>query len=238
MPQVAWTYSTLMQALQDWEVHGSIKFLNNIPNIIGLGERRLWGDLNVEEYDKTLDDGSITTTAGTAAVNKPSDVIQIRTAAYRPPSGSGNAFTYLEQRSSEYCQLFAPDPTVQAPPQYYFELGSGQIGLAPTPDKAYRMYFRYIGTPAESLTSAQPNTSTWLARAGSDALLAACLMEAEHFIKADDRYADMQSKYYQELLPRLRAELRKSVRAGDYEPYKPAAGPPAPAGPPPPQQQG
>ena len=218
MPMIAWTYTTLTQALQDWEVHSSLKFLNNVPNIIGLGERRLWGDLNVEEYDKT-DKSTVQMVIGTRAVSKPVDVIQIRTAAYLTAAGK---FAYLEQRSSEYCQLFAPDPTVQAPPLYYHELGSGQIEVVPTPDVAYQMYYRYIGNPSESLSSATPNAATWLSRAGADALFAACLMEAEHFIKADDRYKDYADKYQQELLPRLRAEIRKSIRAGDASPMKPA----------------
>jgi hypothetical protein len=84
------------------------------------------------------------------------------------------------------------------------------------------MVYRYIGTPAESLSASAPNATTWLSRSGSDALFCACLMEAEHFIKADDRYKDYLDKYNNELLPRLRAEIRKSIRAGDSSPMKPA----------------
>jgi hypothetical protein len=219
MPNLAWTYATLIQALQDWEVHSSVKFLANIPNIVGLGERRLWGDLNVEEYDKT-DKTTVQMAIGTRAVAKPADVIQVRTAGYYTAAGK---FAYLEERSSEYCQLFAPDVTVQGAPQYYHELSFDHIEVVPTPDVAYQVYYRYIGSPPESLSSNTPNTTSWLSRAGPDALFAACLMEAEHFIKADDRYADYKNKYEQELLPRLRAELRKSIRGGDYSPMKAAA---------------
>lgn len=219
MPTIAWTYTTLTQALQDWEVHTSNKFLVNLPNIIGLGERRLWGDLNVEEYDKT-DNTSIQMVIGTRTVNKPADVIQVRTAAYIHPV---NGFTYLQKRSSEYCQMYAPLPTAQAPPLFYHELAYNQLEVVPTPDAAYQIYYRYIGTPAESLSASSPAATTWLSRAGPDALFAACLMEAEHFIKADDRYKDYSDKYQQELLPRLRNEVRNSIRSGDYAPFKPAA---------------
>ncbi|HSV90919.1 MAG TPA: hypothetical protein VLH80_07450 [Nitrospiraceae bacterium] len=221
MPNLAWTYNTLLQALQDWPVHASAIYLRNLPNLIGLGERRLWGDLDIEEYDKT-DNTSIQMGIGTRAVNKPSDVIQVRTAAYIHPV---NGFTYLEKRSSEYCQSFSPLSAAQAPPQYYHELAFNQIEVVPTPDQAYQMYYRYIGAPAESLNPTTPTATTWLSRAGPDALFAACLAEAEHFIKADDRYADMLTKYQQELVPRLRNELRKSMRTGDYQPLQPAAMP-------------
>lgn len=221
MPNLAWTYTTLFQALQDWEVHSSNKFLSNIPNIIGLGERRLWGDLNIEEYDTTLNDGSIKTTAGSRLIAKPADLIQVRTLALIV----AGKFVYLEMRSQEYCQMFAPDHTVQEAPgfqTFFFEDTYQQLQMVPTPDAQYNVYFRYLGAMPESLSSAMPTVSTWLSRAGPDALLAACLMEAEHFIKNDDRYQDYQSKYNNELLPRLRAELRRSIRAGDASPIKAA----------------
>lgn len=218
MPNLAWTYSTLMQALQDWEVHSSNKFLANISNIIGLGERQLWGDLNVEEYDKT-DRTTVRMAIGERLVAKPTDVIQVRTTAYLTAAGK---FVYLEQRSREYCQIFAPDTTVQAPPQFYHEYSFDHIEVVPTPDVAYQMVYHYLGAPPESLSATSPSSTTWLSRAGPDALFATCLMAAEHFIKADDRYQDWLNRYNTELLPRLRAEVRKSIRAGDISPMKAA----------------
>lgn len=219
MPNLAWTYNTLFQALQDWPVHSSDIYLTNLPNIIALGERRLWGDLNIEEYDKT-DKTTIQMVQGTRTVLKPTDVIQVRTAAYISSTGQ---FVYLQKRSSEYCQMYSPDPTVQGPPQFFHELSYNTLEVVPTPDQPYQMYYRYIGAPLETLTPTPGNQTTWLSRAGPDALLAACLAEAEHFIKADDRYTDFITKYQQELLPRLRNEVRNSIRSGDYAPFKPAA---------------
>ena len=216
MPTLGWTYSTLAQALQDWPVHASALYLANIPNLIGLGERRLWGDLNLEEYDKD-DTTTVQMVIGNRTVAKPADVIQVRNAAYT----MAGAYTPLEPRSLDYCKFFAPT-AVNAPPQFYAELDYGHIYVVPTPDVAYQMLYHYLGTPQETLSAQAPNTSTWLSRAGPDALLAACLAEAEHFIKADDRYQDMVTKYAQELMPRLRAELRRSIRAGDPGPLRAA----------------
>lgn len=215
----AWTYSTLLQALQDWPVHASPKYLAEAPNLIGLGERRLWGDLNIEEYDKE-DKIAVQMSIGSRYVSKPTDVIQVRTAGYL--DGSSN-FQDMELRSYEWCQFFAPLSATQGLPLYYAEFSSSQIYVVPTPNAAFQMVYRYIGTPPETLSASTPNVSTWLSRAGPDALLAACLAEAEHFIKADDRYNDMMTKYNNELLPRLRAEVRKSIRAGDYGPLRSAA---------------
>ena len=219
MPAIAWTYTTLRQALQDWPVNTSPLYLNNLDTIIGLGERRLWGDLNIEEYDVT-DKTTVQMVIGTRTFAKPSDVIQVRTVGYIHPV---NGFTFIEKRSADWCQMFAPLPAVQSPPLYYHELAFNLIEVVPTPDATYQVYYRYIGALPESLTKANPNATTWLSRAGPDALLGACLAEAEHFIKADDRYNDFIAKYNNELLPRLRNEIRLSIRAGDYSPFKPAA---------------
>jgi len=216
-----WTYTTLAQALQDWPVHSSSKYLANLPNIIGLGERRLWGDLNVEEYDVD-DTTTVQSVIGTPQIAKPADSLQVRNAGLI----IAGVYIPLEQRSLDYCKLFAAGVGANAQPQFWAELNYLQIYAAPTPDQAYQMAFHYMGTPAESLMPTAPNATTWLSRVGPDALLAACLAEAEHYIKADDRYQDMVNKYTQELLPRLRAEVRRSIRAGDPGPLRAA---PAPA---------
>src|SRR5206468_10191394 len=103
MPVLGWTYATLAQALQDWPVHASALYVTNLPNLIGLGERRLWGDLNLEEYDKD-DTASVQTVVGSRQVSKPSDVIQLRNVAFL----LANAYTVLEPRSLDYCKFFAP----------------------------------------------------------------------------------------------------------------------------------
>lgn len=217
MPNLAWTWTTLYVALQDWPVHASPRYLANLGNLIGLGERRLWGDLNIEEYD--VDDNTTVQAAiGNSTVAKPADCIQIRSAGFLV----SGAFNGLDLRSRDYCRNINSG-AANGLPQFYAELTQSTLLLAPPPAAAYQMSYRYLGNPAETLNSSTPSTTTWLSRAAPDALLAACLAEAEQYIKADDRYQDYITKYNNELLPRIRAELRQSIRAGDYGPMKAAA---------------
>lgn len=221
MPAIAWTYATLSTALQQWPIEDGATFLANMPNIIGLGERRLWGDLNIESYDK-VDEVNFQTVIGTRITPKPSDTMQLRNVGYF--DGTMN-YKALEKRTQDYCKMFAPLTSAKAPPQFYAELSSTQILVVPSPDAAYQLSFHYIATaPTESLQPTAPTLPTWLATIAPDALLAACLAEAEHYIQADDRYTDYINKYNNELLPRLRAELRGTIRA-DYAPFKAAATP-------------
>ena len=50
---LAWTYTTLRQALLDWPVEDedSEEYVDNIDNLIGLGELRLVRDLNLSIFD-------------------------------------------------------------------------------------------------------------------------------------------------------------------------------------------
>jgi hypothetical protein len=83
--------------------------------------------------------------------------------------------------------------------------------------------FRSNTRPTDMLDPSTPNATSWLSVRVPDALFAAVLMEAEHYMQADDRYGDYKTKYYEELLPGARAELRQMQRSGDYSPFEPAA---------------
>ena len=110
-------------------------------------------------------------------------------------------------------------------PFYYCDDGTGQWLIAPAADaNATAVKRRYIQRPV-SIIVAQ---NTWLGDNVGDCLFVACLMETEQFLKADDRYADMRTKFYQELLPAARAELMTAWRSGKYTPLAPVAGLPQP----------
>jgi hypothetical protein len=217
MPNLAWTYNSLRAALQSWPVNASTQYVADLDSIIGLGELRLVRDLNLEIFDRISVAAS--TVIGTRTIAKPTDAVILRTVALTV----AGAYTPIERRSHDYCKLYAPDPTVQGIPLYWCDLNSTQILLVPTPSAVYATDIRYVARPADSLASGSPTASSWLATNVPDCLFAACLMEADHYIKADDRYADMKTKYYEELLPSARAELRQMIREGDYSPFKPAA---------------
>ena len=118
-------------------------------------------------------------------------------------------------------------------PLYYADQGTNQWIFAPAADvNATAFLRRYIKRPV-SIIIAQ---NTWLGDNVGQLLFVCCLMEMEHFIKADDRYADMKSKYYEELLPNARGEIMMAARSGQYAPLSPIASVPGPAPAPPPQQ--
>lgn len=210
------TYTQLNQALQDWSDNSSDEvgeFVDNIPRIVQLAELRLVKDLNLEIFDVV--DTAAVVSISSRLVTKPADLIVARelwliTAGVRSP---------LLERSYAFLMNYAPNPATVGTPKYYAEYSDTYWYLSPTPTLAATIESRGVYRP-ESIVEAE---STWLGDHCGDLLFAASLMEAEQFIKADDRYVDMRTKYLQELLPTARLELRDLIRAGMYAPYRPAA---------------
>jgi hypothetical protein len=216
MANLSFTYDELFAALQAWPTDDNDAYVESLPTIIGLGELRLVRDLNLEQFD--IFDESEVATIGSRLVDKPNASIIVRDVGIVIAS----SITFLEKRSMGYCQMFAPSPALTGVPLFWCEYSPTQIMIVPTPAAAYPVHQYVDARPQDSLSLAEQGPS-WLSRCVPDALFAACLMESEHFLKADDRYADYKTKYYQELLPIARLELRSGIRNGDYSPLKATA---------------
>lgn len=140
----------------------------------------------------------------------------------------GGATKIMVKRSYDFVQLYAG--AVAGRPYYYADQGQGAWNFAPAADAlATAIKRRYVQRPP-SIVVAQ---NTWIGDNTGDLLFVACLMEAEHWLKADDRYGDMKTKYYEELLPNARGEVMLAARSGVYAPLAPIASVPGPPAAPP-----
>jgi hypothetical protein len=132
----------------------------------------------------------------------------------------------MVKRSWDFVTMYAQASAAR--PLYFADEGTSEWIIAPPCDANTSAFLRrYIQRPV-SIIIAQ---NTWLGDNVGQLLFVCCLMEMEHFIKADDRYADMKAKYYEELLPNARGEIMIAARSGQYAPLAPTAsvpGPPAP----------
>lgn len=212
------TYAQLMAALQTWPEDDASEYVADLPRIIALGELRLVRDLNLELFDQEVT--SIIVTGNNRAVPKPTDPVVVTTRALYFVNPQGVS-TPLYLRSREFCEQYAPDVTQLGQPKYYYEYSETAWRIVPTPNQSGTAKAHVVARP---LGLSASTTTTWLSRNVGDLLFDCCLMEAEHWIKADDRYGDIKTKYYEEKLPAARLELRNLLRNGEaYSPYKPAA---------------
>lgn len=212
---MGFNYTQLVAELQSWPQSESAQYQAEIPTFIQLGETRLVRDLNLDIFDNVQP--GIAVIAGSRLVMKPTDLIQTRGLIVINAGGVGSP---LPIRSYDWCVNYQPDPSVQAQPKYACELNDTQWLVVATPDQNYTLSCHYVRRPPGLSNS---NSNTFLGDKVGDCLLVACLMEAEDWLKADDRYQEKRAKYGSELLPAARAELRASIRSGDYSPYSPAA---------------
>lgn len=204
----AYTYTTLVEALQDTTEDQGAEFLAALPNIIALAEDKILKDLNLELFDTVT---ALAFTANDPLLTKPTGTIATRSLHY---TDAATKFKLIEPRSWEFVKDFWPNAAVTtADPRYFAEYSATQYYLAGTPSGTNVVTARCIVRPA-GLTSI--NTTTWLSQYMGDLMFYACLVAAEQFLKADNRINVWKGEY-KERLETADRELKQSDR-NDYTP--------------------
>lgn len=124
----------------------------------------------------------------------------------------------VDHRSPAWCDDFNSDPAVVGRPRYYSEYSQTAWQLTSSADQSYAVVVRFIKRPQSIVDSGV----SWFGTNAGELLFYASLMQAERFLKADDRWDDMMTDY-QQALARTKAEMSESIRNGRYSPYRPAA---------------
>ena len=172
------TFTELKDALADWLDRSDLT--DRIPDFITLAEARLNRDVRIRPMEVR---SSMETTAGQRYFNLPGGYLQMRNMQI-----NSNPITPLEYITPEMLdRLYGSDTTGK--PKAYTLIGD-EIQLAPIPDSDYtvEMAFYEKFTPLGDGTSGTV-TSNWLTTNAPDVLLYGSLLEAEPFIKNDERIA-------------------------------------------------
>jgi|TARA_R100000750_G_C2301990_1_gene79201 hypothetical protein len=172
------TFTELKDALADWLDRSDLT--DRIPDFITLAEARLNRDVRIRPMEVR---SSMETTAGQRYFNLPGGYLQMRNMQI-----NSNPITPLEYITPEMLdRLYGSDTTGK--PKAYTLIGD-EIQLAPIPDSDYtvEMAFYEKFTPLGDGTSGT-TTSNWLTLNAPDVLLYGALLEAEPFIKNDERIA-------------------------------------------------
>jgi len=170
------TFTELKDAIADWLDRSDLT--DRIPDFITLAEARLNRDLRIRPMEVR---SSMETTAGQRYFNLPGGYLQMRNMQI-----NSNPITPLEYITPEMLdRLYGSDTTGK--PKAYTLIGD-EIQLAPIPDSTYtlEMAFYEKFTALGDGTSGTV-TSNWLTTNAPDVLLYGALLEAEPFIKNDER---------------------------------------------------
>jgi len=196
------TYAELETNLQAFLEDDDAEFQASIPEIINLGQMRLWRDLDLSIF--TSED-TTPTVASNELLAKPvadTEVVSFQSLWFDFDPGTGTQRYWLELRSTDFVRDYQK-PGATGIPKYYAEIDQDNWALAPIPDAIYTVNTR--GTtrlePLDSVT----NTTNWLSLHMDDILFKACLAESEKFLKSDDR-VELWKADYVEALPLAKRE--------------------------------
>ena len=203
---MAWTYSTLVQAIKDFTQYDETTFNSNIDTFIQNAEERILFAVDLTVFRKNQ---TGTTTASNKYLTAPTDYLS----AFSLSITSGGSTTFLLQKDVEYLQEYNPTGATGVP-KYYAVFDINTFILAPVPAAAYAAELHYFYRP-ESLTTTTGSETTWISNYGQEALLYGSLIEAYIFMKGEPDLIAMYDKRYNEALARMKnyGEGREDVDA-------------------------
>ena len=170
------TYTELKDAVADWLDRSDLTA--RIPDFIALAEARINRELRIRPMEVR---SVMTTSAGQKYFNLPGGYLQMRNIQLNT-----NPTTPLEYITPEMLdRLYGSNTTGK--PRAYTLIGD-EIQLSPIPDSGYELEMAFYQN-INSLGDGTSGTVTynWLTQNAPDVLLYGALMEAEPFIKNDER---------------------------------------------------
>tara|TARA_R100000315_G_C5209256_1_gene124050 strand:+ start:269 stop:910 length:642 start_codon:yes stop_codon:yes gene_type:complete len=191
---MAWTFTTLKTAIQDYTQNSETTFVNNLTNFISDTEEKILKTVNLPIFRKNV---SGTMTSGNAYLSTPSDFLTPFSLAL-----DNSGYEYLMFKEVNFIREAYPVSSTTGVPKYYALFDSDSFILGPTPNANFTVELHYVYRPT-SITASGDGTS-WLGTNAPDALLYGSLVQAYSFMKGE---ADLISNYtqqYNEALSRLK----------------------------------
>ena len=206
---MAWTFTTLKNAIQDYLETTETTFVNNLSIIITQAEDRILNSVQLPDFRKNV---TGTTTDGTPYLTMPSDFLAPYSLAV-----DNSGYEYLLFKDVNFIREAYPAATTEGVPKYYAVFDENTFILGPTPSSNLTAELHYFYKP-ESITASSDGTS-WLGTNAESALLYGSLVEAYTFLKGDADMLNIYMTRYNEALADLKNigegyETTDSYRSG------------------------
>ena len=192
---MAFTFTTLKTAIQDYTQNSETTFVNNLSRFIINAEERIFKEVQLDVFRKNVT-GAFT--SDNKFLTKPTDYLS--TFSLSIISSSENVF--LLRKHPTFLQDYTPNPSTTGIPQYYADFDETTFIVAPTPSSALTAELHYYHRPT-SITATRDGRS-WLGTNAELALLYASLVEAYTFMKGEADMFQIYNARYQEALAYLK----------------------------------
>ena len=188
---MAFTFTTLKTAIQDYTQNAETTFVTQLPTFIVNAEERILKECQLDVFRKNSR-GSATN--GNEYLEKPADFLAQNSLSVINSSNK----EFLLYKQVTFLQDFTPDPDTTGVPLYYADWDASTFLLAPTPNADFTMELHYFYRPT-SITTSTDGTS-WLGDNADLVLLYGSLVEAYTFMKGEQDLLSLYNNRFQESL--------------------------------------
>ena len=192
---MAWTYTTLQNAIKDYLQNSETTFENNLANMIVQAENRILKSVQLPDFRKN---STGTMTSGTAYLSTPTDFMSPYSLAL-----DNSGYEFLIFKDVNFIREAYPVSTTTATPKYYAMFDDASFILGPTPNSNYTVELHYFYKPTSITTSA--DGTSWLGNNAETALLYGCLVEGYTFMKGEPDVFAAYQKQYEDALMQLKS---------------------------------
>ena len=191
---MAWTYTTLKNAIQDYLETTETTFVNNLGVIVQQAEDRILKTIQLPDFRKNV---TGTTTDGNAYLSMPSDFLAPYSLAV-----DNSGYEFLLFKDVSFIREAYPVGTTEGIPKHYAVFDENSFILGPTPNANLTAELHYFYKP-QSITESSDGTS-WLGTNAESSLLYGSLYEAYTFMKGEPDIMQLYATRYQEALKELK----------------------------------
>jgi hypothetical protein len=201
---MAWTYTTLKTAIQDYLENDETTFVANLPVIVQQAEDRILKNVQLPDFRRNVT-GSLT--SGSQYLGSPTDFLAPYSLAL-----NNSGLEFLIFKDVNFIREVYPVVSTTGVPRYYSIWDDDFFIVGPTPNASFAVELHYFYRPTSIVTA----STSWLGDHAESTLLAACLLESYIFLKGD---ADMMQIYearYKEALGELKLLAEGRNKTDEY----------------------
>ena len=192
---MAFTFTTLKTAIQDYLESTETTFVTNLPLIITQAEERILRTVQLPDFRKNV---TGTMSQGNPYLTMPSDFLASYSLAI-----DNSGYEYLVFKDVNFMREAYPVEATENVPKYYSIFDEDTFILGPTPNANFATELHYLYEP-ESITASGDGTS-WLGTNAENALLYGCLVEGYTFLKGDGDLLQWYQAKYDDSVMRLKS---------------------------------
>ena len=193
---MAWTYTTLTQAVKDYTENTETTFTNNIARFITITEELILRTIQLPDFRKNV---TGTLTSGNQYLTVPSDFLFPYSLAY-----DNSGYTFLIFKDVNFIRELYPVASTTGLPKYYAQFNENSFIVGPTPNANLTVELHYFYEP-ESITVSSDGTS-WLGTNAENALLYGTLLQAYIFMKGEADITQLYQQQFETALGQLKLE--------------------------------